>query len=202
MSDQMVSLRRPLPPSAPAIPASPAPVSPAATRTKLLLEGPDRAHVAAPGGAEHPLTLLAFAGVITFDGFFLGRIGTNCARRRLARCFLGDDGPCRRPAEVRPSRGRPGERRALGAGRGATALLPSDFPTHFSSALAVSRCSPPPRSPPAGAPFTLLGTGGLPRYVCLLRRSRYGEDRPGSAAPSGSGRPTAVQMRRLRHRRT
>ncbi len=51
--------------------------SPAATaRTKLLLEGPILAtllRLAAP----NVLTLLAFAGVITFDGFFLGRIGTN-----------------------------------------------------------------------------------------------------------------------------
>ena len=51
--------------------------SPAATaRTKLLLEGPimpTLLRLAAP----NVLTLLAFAGVITFDGFFLGRIGTN-----------------------------------------------------------------------------------------------------------------------------
>src|ERR1700726_266439 len=52
--------------------ASPA----AAARTKLLLEGPilpTLLRLAAP----NILTLLAFAGVITFDGFFLGRIGTN-----------------------------------------------------------------------------------------------------------------------------
>jgi len=50
--------------------------SPAAARTKLLLEGPilpTLLRLAAP----NVLTLLAFAGVITFDGFFLGRIGTN-----------------------------------------------------------------------------------------------------------------------------
>ena len=49
---------------------------PAAARTKLLLEGPilpTLLRLAAP----NILTLLAFAGVITFDGFFLGRIGTN-----------------------------------------------------------------------------------------------------------------------------
>ena len=48
----------------------------AAARTKLLLEGPiwpTLLRLAAP----NILTLLAFAGVITFDGFFLGRIGTN-----------------------------------------------------------------------------------------------------------------------------
>src|SRR5262249_11501098 len=47
-----------------------------AARTKLLLEGPilpTLLHLAAP----NVLNLLAFAGVITFDGFFLGRIGSN-----------------------------------------------------------------------------------------------------------------------------
>src|SRR5262245_34653804 len=45
-------------------------------RTKLLLEGPilpTLLRLAAP----NVLNLLAFAGVITFDGFFRGRIGTN-----------------------------------------------------------------------------------------------------------------------------
>jgi putative MATE family efflux protein len=49
---------------------------PAAARTKLLLEGPilpTLLRLAAP----NVFNLLAFAGVITFDGFFLGRIGTN-----------------------------------------------------------------------------------------------------------------------------
>ena len=47
-----------------------------AARTKLLLDGPiltTLLRLAAP----NILNLLAFAGVITFDGFFLGRIGTN-----------------------------------------------------------------------------------------------------------------------------
>src|SRR5258708_14321877 len=47
-----------------------------AARTKRLLEGPilpTLLRLAAP----NILNLLAFAGVITFDGFFLGRIGTN-----------------------------------------------------------------------------------------------------------------------------
>src|SRR5258705_1427743 len=47
-----------------------------ATRTKLLLEGPILStllRLAAP----NILNLLAFVGVIVFDGFFLGRIGTN-----------------------------------------------------------------------------------------------------------------------------
>src|SRR5262245_11653869 len=50
--------------------------SSAAARTKLLLEGPilpTLLRLAAP----NVLNLLAFAGMITFDGFFLGRIGTN-----------------------------------------------------------------------------------------------------------------------------
>ncbi|HKF74282.1 MAG TPA: MATE family efflux transporter, partial [Stellaceae bacterium] len=47
-----------------------------AARTRMLLEGPilpTLMRLAAP----NVLNLLAFAGVITFDGFFLGRIGTN-----------------------------------------------------------------------------------------------------------------------------
>src|SRR5215470_6878936 len=75
MSDQSLTAAS-LPSSATATPAHPAPASPAAARTKLLLEGPilpTLLRLAAP----NILTLLAFAGVITFDGFFLGRIGTN-----------------------------------------------------------------------------------------------------------------------------
>jgi putative MATE family efflux protein len=53
------------------------PVSPSpAARTKLLLDGPIFAtllRLAAP----NVLNFLAFLGVITFDGFFLGRIGTD-----------------------------------------------------------------------------------------------------------------------------
>ncbi|AMN45293.1 MATE family efflux transporter [Rhodoplanes sp. Z2-YC6860] len=55
--------------------AKPGPQSPAA-RTKFLLEGPVFAtllRLAAP----NVLNFLAFVGVITFDGFFLGRIGTD-----------------------------------------------------------------------------------------------------------------------------
>jgi putative MATE family efflux protein len=71
MSDRSV-------PNSPASSAAPAkaPSPAAAARTKLLLEGPivpTLLCLAAP----NVLTLLAFAGVITFDGFFLGRIGTN-----------------------------------------------------------------------------------------------------------------------------
>ena len=58
-----------------ATPASPV-ARPVAARTKLLLEGPVFAtllRLAAP----NILNLVAFVAVITFDGFFLGRIGTN-----------------------------------------------------------------------------------------------------------------------------
>ena len=61
--------------SAPA--AKPVPgARPVAARTKLLLEGPVLAtllRLAAP----NILNLLAFVAVITFDGFFLGKIGTD-----------------------------------------------------------------------------------------------------------------------------
>src|SRR5215510_11098697 len=48
----------------------------AAARTKLLLEGPilpTLLRLSAP----NILNLLAFAGMITFDGFFLGRLGSD-----------------------------------------------------------------------------------------------------------------------------
>ncbi|MFI5030786.1 MAG: MATE family efflux transporter [Reyranellales bacterium] len=54
----------------------PSPASPAAARTKLLLEGPilpTLLRLAAP----NILNLMAFAGMITFDGFFLGRISID-----------------------------------------------------------------------------------------------------------------------------
>jgi len=62
---------------------------PVAARTKLLLEGPILAtllRLAAP----NILNLLAFVGVITFDGFFLGRIGTDA----LAGASLAFPGSC------------------------------------------------------------------------------------------------------------
>ena len=62
----------PAPLSAPTNTPKPA----AAARTKVLLEGPvlpTLLRLAAP----NVLNLLAFVGVIVFDGFFLGRIGTN-----------------------------------------------------------------------------------------------------------------------------
>lgn len=71
MSDRSVPIS-----AASSPPGKTAPPPAAAAPTKLLLEGPmlpTLLRLAAP----NVLTLLAFAGVITFDGFFLGRIGTN-----------------------------------------------------------------------------------------------------------------------------
>ena len=71
MSDRSVPISTPSSP-----PAKTAPHPAAAARTKMLLEAPilpTLLRLAAP----NVLNLLAFAGVITFDGFFLGRIGTN-----------------------------------------------------------------------------------------------------------------------------
>src|SRR5690349_11948031 len=72
MSDQSISIPPTLAAPAPAIP----PARPVAARTKLILEGPvftTLLRLAAP----NILNLVAFVGVITFDGFFLGRIGTS-----------------------------------------------------------------------------------------------------------------------------
>jgi putative MATE family efflux protein len=60
----------------PAIATRPAAPRPAAARTKLLLEGPVLStllRLAAP----NILNLLAIAGMITFDGLFLGRLGPD-----------------------------------------------------------------------------------------------------------------------------
>jgi putative MATE family efflux protein len=72
------SIADPPSPFSPVLVAKPAPpaVRPAAARTKLLLEGPIFAtllRLAAP----NILNLIAFVAVITFDGFFLGKIGTD-----------------------------------------------------------------------------------------------------------------------------
>jgi len=70
MSDRTIALS-----SNPPTPAKTV-AAPTAARTRLLLDGPilpTLLRLAAP----NILNLLAFAGVITFDGFFLGRIGTN-----------------------------------------------------------------------------------------------------------------------------
>jgi Na+-driven multidrug efflux pump len=71
------SIADPPSPYVPRLVAKPAPVvHPVAARTKLLLEGPIFAtllRLAAP----NILNLVAFVAVIIFDGFFLGRIGTD-----------------------------------------------------------------------------------------------------------------------------
>ena len=70
MSDHSIAI----PPTPLTVSAPPAPR--VAARTKLLLEAPIFAtllRLAAP----NILNLVAFVGVITFDGFFLGRIGTD-----------------------------------------------------------------------------------------------------------------------------
>ncbi len=68
MSDRSASISPPSP--APAKAAQPA------ARTKLLLEGPIFSTLLRLS-APNVLNLLAFAGMITFDGFFLGRLGSD-----------------------------------------------------------------------------------------------------------------------------
>lgn len=71
MSDRSLPISKASPTPTKAAP-SPAP----AARTKMLLEGPILPTLLRLAG-PNILNLLAFAGVVTFDGFFLGRIGTN-----------------------------------------------------------------------------------------------------------------------------
>src|SRR5207248_5703789 len=65
------------PPLSMIVPAAPAPTKPGgAARTKLMLEGPilpTLLRLSTP----NVLNFLAFVGMITFDGFFLGRLGTD-----------------------------------------------------------------------------------------------------------------------------
>ena len=74
MSDR--SLVTSLPVLSPAGAASPPPARPAATRTKLLLEGPVLSTLLRLS-APNILNLLAIAGMITFDGLFVGRLGPD-----------------------------------------------------------------------------------------------------------------------------
>lgn len=70
MSDRSAAI------SPPSLVSAVTPAKPAAARTKLLLEGPivpTLLRLSAP----NILNLLAFAGMITFDGFFLGRLGSD-----------------------------------------------------------------------------------------------------------------------------
>ena len=70
MGDQTATISTPFP-----APAKPAP-APAAARTKLILEGPIFSTLLRLS-APNVLNLLAFAGMVTFDGFFLGRLGSD-----------------------------------------------------------------------------------------------------------------------------
>ncbi len=73
MSDQSITVPpTPFTASAPAT----APARPVAARTKLLLEGPIFATLLRLS-APNILNLVAFVAVVTFDGFFLGKIGTD-----------------------------------------------------------------------------------------------------------------------------
>ena len=70
MSDRSVSI------SSPSLVPAKSVAPSAAARTKLMMEGPilpTLLRLSAP----NVLNLLAFVGMITFDGFFLGRIGTT-----------------------------------------------------------------------------------------------------------------------------
>ena len=70
------SIANPLPSFSPTATAKPAVARPAAARTKLLLEGPVFSTLLRLS-APNVLNLLAIAGMITFDGLFLGRLGAD-----------------------------------------------------------------------------------------------------------------------------
>src|ERR1700674_550024 len=70
------SIANSLPSFSPTVATNPAAAPPVAARTKLLLEGPilpTLLRLSAP----NVLNLLAIAGMITFDGLFLGRLGAD-----------------------------------------------------------------------------------------------------------------------------
>src|SRR5260370_41094464 len=60
----------------PAAASAPLPIRPIAARTRLLLEGPVLSTLLRLS-APNVLNLLAIAGMITFDGLFLGRLGAG-----------------------------------------------------------------------------------------------------------------------------
>src|ERR1019366_4047610 len=73
------------PPSfSPTVAASPAAGRPVAARTKLLLEGPVLSTLLRLS-APNILNLLAIAGMITFDGLFVGRLGRDALAGGIAR---------------------------------------------------------------------------------------------------------------------
>jgi len=74
VSDQTATISTSFSTSLPA-PAKPAPAS-AAARTKRMLEGPIFSTLLKLS-APNILNLLAFTGMVTFDGFFLGKLGSD-----------------------------------------------------------------------------------------------------------------------------
>ena len=74
MSDR--SIANSLPSFSPTVATSPAAPRPVAARTKLLLEGPVLSTLLRLS-APNALQLLAIAGMITFDGLFLGHLGPD-----------------------------------------------------------------------------------------------------------------------------
>src|SRR5215470_6544791 len=70
VSDQTATFSTSLP-----APAKPAP-APAAARTRQILEGPIFSTLLKLS-APNVLNLLAFTGMVTFDGFFLGKLGSD-----------------------------------------------------------------------------------------------------------------------------
>jgi hypothetical protein len=68
----------------PAAASAPVPIRPIAARTRLLLEGPVLSTLLRLS-APNVLNLLAIAGMITFDGLFLGRLGADVLAARHSR---------------------------------------------------------------------------------------------------------------------
>src|SRR5712671_7592339 len=74
MSDHSIAISSPS--YSPATVTMPVPNRPIAARTRLLLEGPILSTLLRLS-APNVLNLLAIAGIITFDGLFLGRLGAD-----------------------------------------------------------------------------------------------------------------------------
>src|SRR5437660_5220767 len=74
MTDSSIAISSPS--FSPAATSTPVPNRPIAARTKLLLEGPVLTTLLRLS-APNVLQLLAIAGMITFDGLFLGRLGPD-----------------------------------------------------------------------------------------------------------------------------
>jgi putative MATE family efflux protein len=72
VSDQTATISTPFPALAKPAPAP----APAAARTRLILEGPIFSTLLRMS-APNVLNLLAFTGMVTFDGFFLGQLGSD-----------------------------------------------------------------------------------------------------------------------------